>query len=79
MISLGILNYFEYFLKISLRKKKLFREWSLFMGGGLGNGRGGWEMGGGGAHEVLPLKIGGLKKAEKGGGVKKVFELKYHV
>ena len=32
------------------------RDWSLI------TGRGGYETGGGGAHEVLPLRKGGWKK-----------------
>jgi hypothetical protein len=51
----------------------LLREWSLFMGGGVG------KWGGGG--RILPLKIEGVKKVltQRKGVVKNVFELKYHV
>jgi hypothetical protein len=40
-----------------------------------------WEGGGGGKRSFTHIKRGGQKSfnAEKGGGVKKVFELKYHV
>ena len=52
------------------------REWSLFMGRGLVNGRGG-----GGQTKIYPYKYGGQKSfnLERGGGVKNVFDLKYHV
>ena len=51
------------------------REWSLFMGRGLVNGRGGDK------RRFTLINTGGQKSfnLEKGGGVKNVFELKYHV
>ena len=51
------------------------REWSLFMGRGLVNGRGGDK------RRLTLINTGGQKSfnLEKGGGVKNVFELKYHV
>ena len=50
------------------------REWSLFMGRGLVNG-------GGDKRRFTLINTGGQKSfnLEKGGGVKNVFELKYHV
>ena len=47
------------------------RDWSLIMG------RGGYKTGGGGAHEVLPLRKGGAEKVlaklkAGGGGAQKV-------